>query len=101
MSFRQPVPAPISYTVRGAVTATGASRSLILAAISDGRLKVARVGVHGPGRRILISARSLEAWLGFEPASGGDPMPEAAVDPEAPSAASEPSLSGGNAPPEQ
>lgn len=81
---RQPNPVPkLSYSVSEAQRATGAGRVAILSAIARGELSARGIGPKGAGRKFLIAAPSLEAWVGFRI----DPEPEAsdaaAVDPEA------------------
>jgi hypothetical protein len=53
----------LAYNMREARAATGAGENTIAEAIKRGDLETVRVGLKGPGRRILITARSLEKWV--------------------------------------
>lgn len=58
-----PPPAPLSYSVKGAMAASGLGRSTIFSLMADGRLDRVKIG-----KRTLIPRASLESLLSGEAA---------------------------------
>jgi excisionase family DNA binding protein len=56
-----PAPAPLTYSVKGAMAASGLGRSTIFQLMADGRLDRVKIG-----KRTLIPRASLEALLSGE-----------------------------------
>lgn len=56
-----PLPTPLSYSVAGAIAASGLGRSTIFQLMADGRLNRVKVG-----KRTLIPRASLEALISGE-----------------------------------
>lgn len=58
---------PLAYRIDDACSIAGVGRTLLYAAIRDGKLKAKKMG-----RRTLILRTSLEAWLAALPSVGGE-----------------------------